>query len=474
MDKNNKFFRLHPENTHYFIFKNEPLILITSSEHYGAVINLDFDYITYLDMLKEKGFKLTRLFTFYREQPNSCSGLEATAALTFSELGEQNTLAPSMESYIAPWLRSSVPGNFDGGNKFDLEKWDNNYFTRLKDFCKEADKRGIIIEITLFGNFYNNNEDGPWKVSPINSINNINGIGNIEFYSFTGLVHKDIVAVQERLVKKLVLELKDFENIYYEICNEPNPMPKDPQLTRKQIAQWHNHFVSLITKEEENYPNKHLIAVGDPNEHYDLSKVAVLNFHYAEWTINGLENFYKYNLPISFDETLTGIVSWNSEMDFDGRRKEAWEFIMKGCSVYDYLDFTIATDDPTGTGTATFPHDQHYNGEIMRLYLKHLNDFMHSLDFVKMKPDNSVVKSVHKVASVNALVEKGRAYVLYINGNSLKYITIDLAEGSYNIEWFNPRTGKVDLMQEGLTGGSKVTLEVPLFESDIVLKMIAK
>src|SRR5881296_1325648 len=54
---------LHPANPHYFIFRGKPAVLITSGEHYGAVLNLDFDYVTYLDTLKKDGLNLTRTFT---------------------------------------------------------------------------------------------------------------------------------------------------------------------------------------------------------------------------------------------------------------------------------------------------------------------------------------------------------------------------------------------------------------------------
>ena len=33
---------LHPENPHYFEYKGKPVLLITSGEHYGAVINQGF------------------------------------------------------------------------------------------------------------------------------------------------------------------------------------------------------------------------------------------------------------------------------------------------------------------------------------------------------------------------------------------------------------------------------------------------
>ena len=47
-------------------------MLVTSGEHYGAVLNLDFDFVPYLDELKARGFNLTRLFSgTYREVPGS-------------------------------------------------------------------------------------------------------------------------------------------------------------------------------------------------------------------------------------------------------------------------------------------------------------------------------------------------------------------------------------------------------------------
>jgi len=62
----NKPISLHPENPHYFLFRNQPTILTTSAEHYGAVVNTDFDYITYLDELKANGLN----YTSERMQPH--------------------------------------------------------------------------------------------------------------------------------------------------------------------------------------------------------------------------------------------------------------------------------------------------------------------------------------------------------------------------------------------------------------------
>src|SRR5437764_2474653 len=64
--------RLHPDNPHYFLWRGKPTVLITSTEHYGAVLNLDFDFVRYLDELHTKGLNHTRTFSgTYREIPGS-------------------------------------------------------------------------------------------------------------------------------------------------------------------------------------------------------------------------------------------------------------------------------------------------------------------------------------------------------------------------------------------------------------------
>ena len=63
---------LHPDNPRYFLFRGKPTVLVTSGEHYGAVLNLDFDYVRYLDALAADGLNHTRMFSgAYREIPGT-------------------------------------------------------------------------------------------------------------------------------------------------------------------------------------------------------------------------------------------------------------------------------------------------------------------------------------------------------------------------------------------------------------------
>src|SRR5512143_4111866 len=73
---------LHPENPHYLLFRGKPTVLLTSGEHYGAVLNLDFDYVRYLDALARDGLNGTRTW--------AGAYCEPTTAFQIA----QNTLAP--------------------------------------------------------------------------------------------------------------------------------------------------------------------------------------------------------------------------------------------------------------------------------------------------------------------------------------------------------------------------------------------
>src|SRR5262245_11793410 len=52
--------KLHPTNPHYFLFRDRSMVIITSGEHYGAVLNLDFDFKKYLTTLKQDRLNNTR------------------------------------------------------------------------------------------------------------------------------------------------------------------------------------------------------------------------------------------------------------------------------------------------------------------------------------------------------------------------------------------------------------------------------
>ena len=254
---------LHPRNPHYFQFRGKPTIIITSGEHYGAVLNLDFDYAKYLKTLAKDGLNGTRTWAGAYCEPPSAFNIQS------------NTLAPLPGRFICPWARSAEPGYPNGGNKFDLNKWDDAYFKRLRGFMAEANRRGVVVELNLFCPFY---EEGMWRLSPMNAANNINGVGAVARTNVYTLDHNGgLLAVQEAMVRKLVAELKGFPNLYYEICNEP--------YFGGVTLEWQHHIADVITETEKALRVRHLISQNIANDKAKVesphSAVSILNFHYA-------------------------------------------------------------------------------------------------------------------------------------------------------------------------------------------------
>jgi len=218
-----KPIQLHPDNPHYFLWRGKPTVLITSGEHYGAVLNRAFNYKKYLKTLESHGFNLTRTFSGAYCEPPGAFNIQ------------NNTLAPAKGRLICPWARSKTPGYANGGNKFDLTKWDSAYFKRLRDFVAEASKNGVVVELVLFCPFY---KDDMWKLSPMNAANNVNGIGKMERIKVYTLNHPKLLAVQDAMVRKIVKELRDCDNVYYEICNE--------SYFGGVTLEWQNHIAETI------------------------------------------------------------------------------------------------------------------------------------------------------------------------------------------------------------------------------------
>src|SRR5579872_7454017 len=196
--------RIHPENPKCFEFRGKPLALLTATEHYGAVMNRPFRFERYLADAAEKRITLTRLFVLFRELQNA--------------MNPYSTCKPESPDYIAPFLRTGPGTAQDGQPKFDLDRWNPEFFDRLHRFLSLASDYGIIVEVTLLSNTYAPNI---WALNPVNHANNVNGLEEIEWPDYLTMRHPKLFECQAAHVRKIVEETKQYDNIVYEICNEP-------------------------------------------------------------------------------------------------------------------------------------------------------------------------------------------------------------------------------------------------------------
>jgi hypothetical protein len=458
---------LHPKNPHYFLFRDKPAVLITSAEHYGAVLNSDFDFETYLNTLARDGLNYTRLFTGSYFEPQGAFNIQ------------KNTLAPNQERLLTPWARTQ-PAEGKGG-KFDLTRWNDAYFRRLRDFVRAADKKGVIVEVTLFSSIYG---DQQWNINPLNPANNVNQTENVKRQQVHTLANGNLLAHQEQMVRKIVRELNEFDNVIYEIQNEPwadnhilagpinSFLPNWEQEWRNRIEYpadnslaWQKVIATFIKSEEAGLANRHLIAQNFTNFRFPLKEVdpqvSILNFHYAYPEAVSLN--YGWERVIGLDET--GFAG----NDDNTYRRLAWNFMLAGGGLFNHLDYSFTVEKPDGTDSNKAPGG---GSPTLRKQLGILKRFIEEFDFIRMRPNRDVI-ALAPGAFRQALAEPGRAYAIYLDGALRGNLLLEIPVGSYQVSWLDVTTGR-QLKQERLRHkGGRMALEAPAYQQDIALKVIA-
>lgn len=382
--------RQHPDNPRYLLFRGRPEYLLTSGEHYGAVLNADFDYVRYLDTLQKAGFNYTRIFT-------GAAYVEPAGAFNI----EGNTLAPAPGRFLAPWKRSSEPGYAGGGPKFDLDRWEDAYFQRLRGFLEAASQRAIIVEVTLFCPSYREDD---WTLNPLHSSNHIQRLQAVERTDvFTLDRHGGRLAYQEKFARKLVEELAPFDNLFFEICNEP--------YFGGVTLQWQHHIADVLAKAMEGHPPRKLIAQNIANQTQRVPmphpEVAILNFHYAA-------------PPVAVsDNQPTGRVIGDDETGFRGienppYRMEAWDFLVAGGGLMNHLDYSFSVGHEDGS--YAYPSSQPGGGNAtLREQLGILDRWFEGFDFLRMDAAAQLLSGkLPDGVSARVLAEPGEQYAVYI------------------------------------------------------------
>jgi hypothetical protein len=464
--------QLSPRNPHYFLFRGKTIALVTSGEHYGAVLNGDFDFRKYLATISGAGLNMTRLFGgSYVEVPGQSFGIK------------RNDLAPAPGRFIAPWARSGTDGYAGGGGKFDLTQWNPEYFGRLHAFLDDASQRGIVVELTLFSAHYG---EAQWNLSPFNRANNVNDTTAIDWKKLNTLDNGNIGGFQEAYARKLVREIAAYDNVILEIQNEPwsdrpvfsgviNPylfppnrdkFPNSIDLPDEMEMAFEARVAEWIASEEAAQPGKHLVSQNFSNFRFAVPAaipgVSIVSFHYAYpeaalWNLG-------VGKAISYDET--GFLG----RDDDAYRRQAWNFMMAGGGVFDALDYSFSPGHEDGTDTE--PNGPGGGSAELRRELKVLLNFLESMPLDDLHPDGSVVASAPGVVA-HALSAPDHAYAIYFEGSHDKTapdFTLALPRSRYHAEWIDVKTGAT-ISADMQWNDGVATVHTPAFADGIALRI---
>ncbi len=432
------------------------------------MLNRDFDFVPYLAELESRGFNLTRIFSgTYREVPGSFKI-------------QDNTLAPKPGRYQSPWpLR-------DG--KFDLNQIAPEYLARLKSFLAVASQRGVIVEFVPFCPFY---EDELWTVNPMNARNNSSGLSNCPREEAYTLKHPDLLRCQLHFVRRVVTELNAFDNLYYEICNEP--------YFGGVTLDWQRKISEAIVAAEKNLPGKHLIAQNIANGSARVTdpdpNVSIFYFHYASPPDAVREN-HELRKPIGFDET--GFKGTENAV----HRRQAWQFLMAGGAVFSNLDYSFTSEHPEGGATVTDPTPGG-GGPELRRQLSILKRFFDHIDLTHTVADHAFIHSEGKDNQhiLGMVDHQHDVFSLYVASGPTSSITLDVPPGPYHVEWIDtrtgtvvktfdvfarrnteaekerltPRSGETSLSEHaGMRGAARLVIKSPTYAEDIAVRVAAR
>jgi hypothetical protein len=443
--------------------------LITSAEHYGAVLNLDFDYRIYFDVLAKYGLNYTRIYPGAYLEPEHY-------------FVQDNVLGPKVGRHCLPWGRSNQPGYPLGGNLFDLNVWNNEYFERLKDFVTTAGEYGVVVEVCFFNCMY----PDTWHMMPLHPRNHIQMVGVENAADFQTLKNERLVGYQCAYIRKLAEELNPFDNVILEICDEPGIHGTSPA----DYEPWLRRLIHEVTETEAGLPNRHLIAqqiCGEIHGTGDVSgdeAVGVITGQYIGETggkqfggMQLLDAEYGHNKPIELNETAYYPIWYKGDV-LGASRVEAWEFMLGGGAGFNQLNGLFSTFNPAALGTEI---------DALLGQLKVLKDFLYGLDFVHMRKDAELVSGALPVNTfVRGMSESGRQYALYIHhsenkdvyyivqpGDYCTELALRLEPGHYRAEWVNPASGDCLAFEVFDHAGGARQMTTPRYTVDLALRIRA-
>ncbi len=456
-------------------------VLITSDHHYGAVIDRDFDYTAYLNYLAEQGMNHTRIYPGGMFEPPD-------------KYLPGNPLGPLPGRQILPWTQSTETGANPAlaaagqpSYKFDLEQWNPEYFSRLKAFVELARQKDIIVEVAFFNGMYAD----CWPLMAMYHGNNIQNVGNYEtqecgLYTTADPRNRDVMNYQQAYITKITTELNEFDNLIYDICDEPSLVGKPDGsidvMPDSLVSPWLLAMKDAFIAAEAPLPKKHLLGQTVQNlspDHSAESWCQWLPAEYVRPALNALEKDYSANKPIlDVESNYFGMSLVKQSYTVDNVRAEGWWFIVGGGAGFINLNGEYHRGQEQGgadTQTQIVPQKQ-----ILKKYI-------HSFELAGMSrftgysglPENTVS---------SALAQPGAQYALYLCHGAMDpewgahlavtpgawqdTLTLQAVPSAlYAVEWIDPASGTLVHDKTILWSGGDMTLTTPEYTIDIALRM---
>jgi hypothetical protein len=407
---------------------------------------------------------------FLRAHGHNCTLLWYTELPRFRGLPTTDSDPPDFTVEPHPWLRTGPGLATDGKPRFDLTKFNPEYFDRVRDRVRALSKSGIYVGVYFFTGEWLLRFRCPGDGYPFSGPNNINGVDDgyrdksSALSSVTMIAPNAITGFQDSYVKKLIDTLNDLPNVLW-IVSEEAPSAS---------AWWNEHLISLVRTYEKGKPFQHPIgyaALGEqPND-------AILYDSHADWVAPSAR--ISPLRPSGSGSPATKVIINDSDHSYylmwndtpQKNRNYIWENFARGCQVL-FMDpylvnwpkwkRNLCLNPVRGIGSAPDPRYENFRDN-----LGYVVRYAHKLNLAEVAPRGELSSTGYCLAQTPAV---GAEYLVYApNGGSF---TLDVSampsSRSLAVEWFDPANGKT-ITQSTVAAGSSSQSFIAPFHGDAVM-----
>lgn len=456
LEGNSGCLRVHPKNPRYFTNNSGRAIYLTGSHVWSSLQEhksvKPFNYEAYLKWLQEHNHNFTRLWF------HEC-GFKAEWIHGWSE--DAKTVYPLAYERTGPGIA------LDGEPKFDLTKFNQEYFNRLRERVKLAEEHGIYVSIMLFQGweiFAGQRRKFPsWNAHPFNKHNNINGIDGDPKNTGNGFaIHTleipAVTEIQKNYVRKVIDTVNEFDNIMYEISNESDMI----------TTEWQYYFINYIHEYEKKKPKQHPVGM---TFQYGPQKGTNENLFKspADWISPNpeAENEYDYRYnPPPADGAKVVLLDTDHLWGIGGDAAWVWKSFTRGYNPIFMDPYDTGYVGPPDSGLVNRGKiDQDW--ESVRIAMGQTRMFADRIDLGNMVPHPELVLTGYCVGY--CLANPGFEYLIYRPPELPRKIQVDLttAEGDFLVEWYNPDTG-ISIEAKSVIGGEKRIFISPFNGSSVL------
>ncbi len=351
-----------------------------------------------------------------------------------------------------PWPRTGPGAATDGKPKFDLSRFDQAYFDRLRDRVIAAGNEGIYVAVMFFDGFGLHLSPVPDNIEghPFHAANNINEIGITSIVDYQVLpLDPRVQALQEAYIRQVVDTVHDLPNVLYEVANESSgdnadsvQLPDGSSIPTPvgDSTQWQYWVIDFVKQYEQQMGyDKHPVGMTMQYPVPDQSKVNNPLFNSrADWISPGFDDHVStaqpgdaprwFTNPLASDGTKVVITDTDHYAPGMGDALWAWKSFLRGHNPilmdYGIIDVVNPLDPSLGIPSyESFEPARYAMGDTLR--------FAERMKLTELEPRGDLSSTGY------ALADPGKEYLVLEPSETADPFTVTLIAGTYTVQWYS-------------------------------------